>query len=148
MSRSSRLAVLTAPVLLLLTACGGSGGGGAAEPSVASTQSQLQDQLDALPQVDGAQRTSQTYAGGTLTEAFTVPAGSPACLQLLAVLDAGGYQVVAGTDQAVVSPTTCRTPSGAGVGPSAGTATILAAGGSEIALTWTTSGYTIALAAS
>jgi hypothetical protein len=145
MSRSSVPVVLVVPLVLALAACGGSDGP-APSPSVASTESQLQDQLDVLPQVDGAERTTHQYADGRLTESFTVSSDSPACLQLLAVLDAGGYEVVAGPDQAVVASTTCRTPTGDAVSPSAGTATILARGGSEIALTWTATSYTLTLA--
>ena len=147
MSRSSAPFALLA-VLLVLTGCGGSDGA-SASPSVDPTQAQLQDlgrQLDVLPEVDGATRTRHDYAGDSLTEAFTVPAGSPACLQVLATLDAGGYEVVAGTDQAAVDPTTCRTADDdPAVSSATGTATILARGGSQIALTWTASGYTIAI---
>lgn len=145
MSRTAApLAVLV--VLLALTGCGG-GSGAAATPSVDPTLAQLQDQLDVLPEVDGATRTQHDFSGDSLTEAFTVPAGSPVCLQLLAVLDAGGYEVVAGSGQAVVDPSTCRAADDPTVGSTAGTATILARGGSQIALTWTVAGYTISVTA-
>lgn len=143
-SRSSLPVALLAS-LIVLTGCGGSDGG-AAPPSVDPTEAHLQDQLDALPAVDGATRTVQQFDAGALTESFTVPAGSPACLQVLAILDAGGYEVVAGAGEVAVVPTTCRTADDdPAVSTVAGTATILARGGSQIALTWTATAYTIAI---
>lgn len=139
MSRSRPAAVLSA--VLLLSACG-SAGRGAAAPSVDPTAAQLQQQLDDLPTVDGATRTRHDLRGDTLTEQFTVPAGTPACLQVLARLDAGGYEVVAAGVR--ISPTTCRTVSGSDVASErAGAATVLARGGSEIALTWTATSYAV-----
>lgn len=75
---------------------------------------------------------------------YRVPAGAPACLQILTRLDAGGYQVVVGTRSAVVQPASCMTTEpNSGVSPDAGAGTILAAGGSHIALTWTSDTYTV-----
>ena len=144
MSRRTRLCPLVLAGALMLSACGG-GSAPAAAPSVDPTEAQLQHQLDDLPAVDGATRSARELEGATLTESYTVPAGTPACLQLLASLDAGGYEVVAGTDPGVpVDPGTCRTATGTpGVDTTTGTATILARGGSQIGLTWTSTAYTL-----
>ena len=150
MSRTLHLVAVSAAALVALASLTGCGSDrAAATPSVDPTAAQLQEQLDMLPEVDGAQRTMHALAGTTLTESFTVPDGSPACLQVLAKLHAGGYDVVTGSTQAAVDPATCRTAAGdPGTDTSAGTATILAQGGSEIALTWTATGYTISVTAS
>ena len=141
MSRLPVRALLAIVPMLTLVACGG-GSAPASTASVDPTAAHLQNQLDELPAIDGAQRTAHDQQGSTLTETFTVPTGSPACLQILSLLDAGGYEVVAGTEQ--ISPTTCRPVSGAaGTDTASGTATILARGGSEIALTWTATSYTV-----
>lgn len=148
MSRSSRSGsrALTVVAVLTLTACGGGSGGAAASASSDPVSEQLQSQLDVLPRVDGATRTAHRLDGTTLTESFTVPAGTPACLQLLARLDAGGYQVVTGANDTAVDPGTCRTATGdPGVDATTGSATILARGGSQVALTWTTTSYTMSV---
>ena len=146
MSRLSLRYLLAVVPLLALAACSGSAPA-SSTPSVDPTAAQLQQQLDDLPAVDGAQRTAHDLQGASLTETFTVPAGSPACLQILSRLDAGGYEVVVGTEQ--VAPTTCRLASGAAdTDTTAGKATILARGGSEIALAWTTTTYTVTVAES
>lgn len=137
------LAAGVACVATVLVACGGSGGA-ASSTSAPSDQSRWQAQLDALPTVDGATRSAHDVGADGLTETFTVPSGAPACLQVLARLDASGYEVVAGSADDRVDPTTCLTATPAdGVGTDAGAATILAQGGSRITLSWTATAYTI-----
>lgn len=137
------LAVGVACVAGVLVACGGSAGA-TSTTSPPTDQSRWQAQLDALPTVDGASRSAHDASTDGLTETFTVPSGAPACLQVLARLDASGYEVVAGAGADRVDPTTCLTASAAdGVSTAAGTATILAEGGSQITLSWTATAYTV-----
>lgn len=144
----ARLAAALA-VCAVLTACGGGSTAPASSPSVDPTTAQLQARLDALPAVDGAQRTARHVAGGTLSETFTVPAGTPACLQVLAPLDAAGYQVVAGATEDPVDATTCLTTQPTDpVSTAQGTASVLAQGGSQIALRWTATEYTLEVSTS
>lgn len=115
-----------------------------AHASSAAPVSSLLAQLDALPTIDGATRTAQTATATTASQSYRVPAGTSACLQILARLDAGGYEVVAGPDAVAVDPATCQPHTqDVGINERSGHGSILAAGGSQIALSWTIDGYRV-----
>lgn len=140
LARTAGLAVaLTATV----AGCSGSTAG-PARASAAAPVSPLLAQLDALPTIDGAARTAQTATAAAASQSYRVPAGTSACLQILARLDAGGYQVVAGPDAVAVDPATCQPHTeDVGIDERSGHGSILAAGGSQIGLSWSTDSYTV-----
>lgn len=140
--RATRPLLLLAAVLTL-AACGGRPSSSASTPGADPTTAALQARLAMLPAVEDARRTALTPGPGRLSETFRVADGAPACRQVLTELDAAGYAIVAGDGAgAPVDPATC-TAKGATVDESAGAASVLAQGGSTVALVWTATDYTL-----
>lgn len=140
----SAAGLIAAVLLAAATGCSDGSAPAARTTATPSPGSQLVAQLDALPTVDGATETAHHETAESATRSYRVPAGTPACLQVLARLDAGGYEVVAGTSSDAVAASTCLTTAATDpVATDTGQATILAAGGSSIALVWTATTYTL-----